>query len=108
VSRFEHTPGNPFGRLGPLTYSEVLRLPHTASVLLRNGQRGRIVSWRHTAEAVAVAVGATRYVVPCHALELRADGSVAEIDRPQPPPFIVTPRNPRGQGGDSGGSSATS
>ena len=62
-----------------MTYGDVLRLPNNTTVLLTDGQRGRIVSWHHTSEAVSVEVGAARRIVPCQHLTIADNGMVAEI-----------------------------
>jgi hypothetical protein len=61
-----------------VTYAEVIRLPNSVSVILKDGQRGRIVSWLHRDEAVSIEVGSERRVVPCLHLTRRPDGTVVE------------------------------
>ena len=65
-----------------MTYDEVLRLPGNTRVLLKDGKVGHIVSWYHTAEAVAVAVGPERRILHAQDLTLGADGIVVEGQGP--------------------------
>jgi hypothetical protein len=62
-----------------VTYAEVIRLPNHVSVTLKDGQRGRIVSWLHRDEAVSIEVGVERRIISCRHLVRRPDGTVAEL-----------------------------
>ena len=73
-----------------VTYDEVLRLPANTRVLLKDGKVGHIVSWYHTAEAVAVEVGPERRILHARDFTPGADGIV--VEGPQDP--TVDPGHP--------------
>ena len=66
-----------------MTYGEVLKLPDNTRVFLKEGRVGRIVSWHHTAEAVAVEVASERRIIRAQDLRIGPDGTVSEF--PQDP-----------------------
>ena len=70
-------------RFGCVTYGEVLKLPDNTRVFLKEGRVGRIVSWHHTAEAVAVEVASERRIIRAQDLRIGTDGTVSEF--PQDP-----------------------
>lgn len=69
-----------------MTYDEVLRLPGNTRVLLKDGKVGHIVSWYHTAEAVAVEVGRERRILRAQDFRLGTDGIVVEGEGPTAEP----------------------
>ena len=68
-----------------MTYDEVLRLPGNTRVLLKDGKVGHIVSWYHTAQAVAVEVGPERRIISAKDFRLALTGSWWRVRRTLPP-----------------------
>jgi hypothetical protein len=60
-----------------MTYAEVLRLPRSTPVRAPDGHIGRLVSWYHSAETVAIHLdGDGLITIPASALRRAADGTV--------------------------------